>query len=128
MRRPAKAISCMSPRSYGWKTGRTSTTSASPWTRCPPAKAAPATNATAASSGTPTSSRRPNPRRTAAYFTRRTFYLLPHDRPNRPDDPTCPYKVGSPLEAVYPATIAPGEPGRKTSRSQATPTDTGIVA
>lgn len=53
-------------------------------------------------------------------FARRTFYLLPHDRPNRPDDPECPYKVGSPLEAVDPRTVAPGEVGEKTSRSQGT--------
>ncbi|MGW1226517.1 DUF6009 family protein [Streptomyces sp. NPDC001478] len=53
-------------------------------------------------------------------FARRTFYLLPHDRPNRPDDPECPYKVGSPLEAVDPRTLAPGAVGEKTSRSQGT--------
>jgi hypothetical protein len=35
--------------------------------------------------------------------------------------------VGSPLEAVDPATIAPGEPGSKTTRSRATATDTGTV-
>ncbi|GAA1375014.1 DUF6009 family protein [Streptomyces beijiangensis] len=53
-------------------------------------------------------------------FARRTFYLLPHDRPNRPDDPECPYKVGSPLEAVDPRTVEPGKTGAKTARSQAT--------
>jgi hypothetical protein len=53
-------------------------------------------------------------------FTRRTFYLLPHDRPNRPDDPECPYNVGSPLEAVDPRTVAPGKVGEKTARSQGT--------
>ncbi len=53
-------------------------------------------------------------------FARRTFYLLPHDRPNQPDDPECPYKVGSPLEAVDPRTIEPRKPGEKTSRSQGT--------
>uniref|UniRef100_A0AAU2W2N9 DUF6009 family protein n=1 Tax=Streptomyces sp. NBC_00008 TaxID=2903610 RepID=A0AAU2W2N9_9ACTN len=44
---------------------------------------------------------------------RRTFYLLPHhDRPNRHDDLECPYKVGSPLEAVGPrARYAPGRGG-----------------
>ncbi|WP_226599095.1 DUF6009 family protein [Streptomyces violascens] len=47
-------------------------------------------------------------------FARRVFYLLPHDRPNRPDDPECPYNVGSPLEAVDPRTIAPGKTGAKT--------------
>ncbi|GAA2307864.1 DUF6009 family protein [Streptomyces kunmingensis] len=53
-------------------------------------------------------------------FARRTFYLLPHDRPNRPDDPECPYKVGSPLEAVDPRTVAAGAVGEKTARSQGT--------
>jgi hypothetical protein len=53
-------------------------------------------------------------------FARRTFYLLPHDRPNRPDDPECPYRVGSPLEAVDPRTIEAGKAGSKTPRSQAT--------
>ncbi|MDT0616273.1 DUF6009 family protein [Streptomyces lancefieldiae] len=53
-------------------------------------------------------------------FTRRTFYLLPHDRPNQPDDPDGPYKVGSPLEAVDPRTLRPGSVGEKTTRSQAT--------
>ncbi|MGC9500939.1 DUF6009 family protein [Streptomyces sp. WG7] len=53
-------------------------------------------------------------------FTRRTFYLLPHDRPNQPDDPDGPYNVGSPLEAVDPRTLRPGKVGEKTTRSQAT--------
>jgi hypothetical protein len=53
-------------------------------------------------------------------FARRTFYLLPHDRPNQPDDPECPYKVGSPLEAVDPRTIEVGKVGEKTARSQGT--------
>ncbi|WP_415954473.1 DUF6009 family protein [Streptomyces sp. KLOTTS4A1] len=53
-------------------------------------------------------------------FARRTFYLLPHDRPNRPDDPECPYRVGSPLEAVDPRTIDAGVVGAKTTRSQGT--------
>ncbi|WP_267883673.1 DUF6009 family protein [Streptomyces sp. NRRL S-920] len=53
-------------------------------------------------------------------FARRTFYLLPHDRPNRPDDPECPYRVGSPLEAVDPRTVAAGKAGSKPPRSQAT--------
>ncbi|MFI1701406.1 DUF6009 family protein [Streptomyces bobili] len=58
-------------------------------------------------------------------FARRTFYLLPHDRPNRPGDPDCPYNVGAPLEAVDPQTIAVGKVGQKTARSQGT---TEIVA
>ncbi|MFE7402614.1 DUF6009 family protein [Streptomyces sp. NPDC057557] len=64
----------------------------------------------------PTAPRRPD----SGLFARRTFYLLPHDRPNQPDDPECPYKVGSPLEAVDPRTIEPGKAGAKTPRSQAT--------
>jgi hypothetical protein len=48
-------------------------------------------------------------------FTRRTFFLLPHDRPN---NPTGPYEVGAPGEAVDPRTIKPGRVGAKTPRSQ----------
>ncbi|MFF0515523.1 DUF6009 family protein [Streptomyces sp. NPDC004250] len=48
-------------------------------------------------------------------FERRTFFLLPHDRPN---DPTGPYEVGAPGEAVDPRTISPGRVGMKTPRSQ----------
>jgi hypothetical protein len=48
-------------------------------------------------------------------FARRTFFLLPHDRPN---DPTGPYEVGAPGEAVDPSTIQPGKVGAKTARSQ----------
>ncbi|MFE4873844.1 DUF6009 family protein [Streptomyces sp. NPDC056682] len=63
----------------------------------------------------------PKASRTASnLFARRVFYLLPHDRPNQPDDPDCPYKVGSPLEAVDPRTIEPGKTGTKTTRSQGT--------
>ncbi|MGW0851740.1 DUF6009 family protein [Streptomyces sp. NPDC002624] len=53
-------------------------------------------------------------------FVRRTFFLLPHDRPNQPGDPNGPYAVGSPLEAVDPRTIDVGKAGAKTPRSQAT--------
>ncbi|MFD6618879.1 DUF6009 family protein [Streptomyces albidoflavus] len=48
-------------------------------------------------------------------FERRTFFLLPHDRPNAP---TGPYEVGAPGEAVDPRTIEPGRVGMKTPRSQ----------
>lgn len=48
-------------------------------------------------------------------FARRTFFLLPHDRDN---DPTGPYEVGAPGEAVDPRTIEPGKVGAKTPRSQ----------
>ncbi|MFF8430588.1 DUF6009 family protein [Streptomyces sp. NPDC016566] len=48
-------------------------------------------------------------------FPRRTFFLLPHDRDN---DPTGPYEVGAPGEAIDPRTIKPGRVGTKTPRSQ----------
>jgi hypothetical protein len=48
-------------------------------------------------------------------FLRRVFYLLPHDRDS---DPEGPYRVGAPGEAVDPETVAPGQVGRKTPRSQ----------
>ncbi|MGW7260694.1 DUF6009 family protein [Streptomyces sp. NPDC054834] len=48
-------------------------------------------------------------------FARRTFFLLPHDRDNQP---TGPYEVGAPGEAVDPSTIGPGKVGAKTPRSQ----------
>ncbi|MDX3434330.1 DUF6009 family protein [Streptomyces sp. ME01-18a] len=48
-------------------------------------------------------------------FARRTFFLLPHDRPN---DPFGPYQVGAPGEAIDPRTIEPGKVGIKTPRSQ----------
>ncbi|MET9669334.1 DUF6009 family protein [Streptomyces sp. NPDC006475] len=48
-------------------------------------------------------------------FARRTFFLLPHDRPN---DPSGPYQVGAPGEAIDPRTIEPGRVGIKTPRSQ----------
>ncbi|MEU8718454.1 DUF6009 family protein [Streptomyces sp. NPDC048663] len=48
-------------------------------------------------------------------FARRTFFLLPHDRDK---EPTGPYEVGAPGEAVDPRTIEPGRVGAKTFRSQ----------
>lgn len=48
-------------------------------------------------------------------FQRRTFFLLPHDRPN---DPEGLYKKGAPGEAVDPRTIQPRRVGEKTPRSQ----------
>lgn len=48
-------------------------------------------------------------------FTRRTFFLLPHDRDS---DPTGDYEVGAPGEAVDPRTIEPRKVGAKTPRSQ----------
>jgi hypothetical protein len=51
----------------------------------------------------------------SGFFTRRTFFLLPHDRDS---DPTGDYEVGAPGEAVDPSTIEPGKVGAKTPRSQ----------
>jgi hypothetical protein len=48
-------------------------------------------------------------------FQRRTFFLLPHDRPN---DPEGLYQTGAPGEAVDPSTIEPRCVGEKTARSQ----------
>ncbi|MGW8355509.1 DUF6009 family protein [Streptomyces wedmorensis] len=48
-------------------------------------------------------------------FQRRTFFLLPHDRPNEPEGL---YKEGAPGEAVDPRTIRPRRVGTKTPRSQ----------
>ncbi|NJQ13466.1 DUF6009 family protein [Streptomyces bohaiensis] len=48
-------------------------------------------------------------------YQRRTFFLLPHDRPNDPDGI---YKAGAPGEAVDPRTIEAGRVGAKTPRSQ----------
>ncbi|WP_256105970.1 DUF6009 family protein [Streptomyces sp. ODS05-4] len=48
-------------------------------------------------------------------YQRRTFFLLPHDRPN---DPEGLYKAGAPGEAVDPRTIEPTRVGEKTPRSQ----------
>ncbi|MEU5241667.1 DUF6009 family protein [Streptomyces lydicus] len=48
-------------------------------------------------------------------YQRRTFFLLPHDRPN---DPEGIYKAGAPGEAVDPRTIEAKRVGEKTPRSQ----------
>ncbi|MBM9624489.1 DUF6009 family protein [Streptomyces zhihengii] len=48
-------------------------------------------------------------------FQRRTFFLLPHDRPNEPEGL---YKEGAPGEAVDPRTVLPRCVGEKTPRSQ----------
>lgn len=53
-------------------------------------------------------------------FTRRVFYLLPHDRDSTPQGI---YGEGAPSEAVDPRTIKPHRAGSKTLRSQ-----TGIAA
>ncbi len=55
----------------------------------------------------------PNP--DSGLYQRRTFFLLPHDRPN---DPEGLYKAGAPGEAVDPRTIEPKRVGEKTPRSQ----------
>ncbi|MFD4577889.1 DUF6009 family protein [Streptomyces sp. NPDC058417] len=48
-------------------------------------------------------------------FQRRTFFLLPHDRP---DEPEGLYREGAPGEAVDPRTVRPRCVGAKTPRSQ----------
>lgn len=55
----------------------------------------------------------PNPDR--GLYQRRTFFLLPHDRP---DDPEGVYKTGAPGEAVDPRTIEPRRVGEKPPGSQ----------
>ena len=52
------------------------------------------------------------------YFTRRIFWLKDYDRAL---DPVGVYSIGSPIEGVDPLTVAPGVPGRKTSRSSGHP-------
>jgi hypothetical protein len=47
------------------------------------------------------------------YFFRRIFWLKVYDRDS--GDPT--YRRGTPIEAVDPRTVSPGEPGRCTSRA-----------
>ncbi|WP_331719415.1 DUF6009 family protein [Streptomyces sp. NBC_01187] len=55
----------------------------------------------------------PNP--DSGLYQRRTFFLLPHDRPNDPDGL---YQAGAPGEAVDPRTIEARSVGEKTPRSQ----------
>lgn len=47
-------------------------------------------------------------------FMRRVFTLASHDRDSQPDGV---YKVGAPMEAVDPRTVAAGVPGRLTDRA-----------
>ena len=56
-------------------------------------------------------------------FQRRTFFLLPHDRPNEPEGL---YKEGAPGEAVDPRTVLPGCVGEKTPRSQGKHSGTAV--
>lgn len=55
------------------------------------------------------------PSRSSGTFRRRVFWLLPHDRDT---DPAGLYASGAPAEAVDPRTLAPGNKGRKTERSE----------
>jgi len=48
-------------------------------------------------------------------FTRRLFWLAPHDRDSAPDDVYG--QGGLPCEGVDPRTVAPGVPGEKTLRA-----------
>ncbi|WP_327358763.1 DUF6009 family protein [Streptomyces sp. NBC_01304] len=56
--------------------------------------------------------------RSSGTFRRRVFWLLPHDRDTAPGGL---YASGAPAEAVDPRTLAPGDKGRKTERSEGGP-------
>ncbi|MDX3763407.1 DUF6009 family protein [Streptomyces sp. AK02-04a] len=56
--------------------------------------------------------------RSSGTFRRRVFWLLPHDRDSVPDGL---YASGAPAEAIDPRTLAPGDKGRKTERSEGGP-------
>ncbi|MFI7643525.1 DUF6009 family protein [Nonomuraea sp. NPDC049400] len=56
--------------------------------------------------------------RASGSFIRRVFWLAPHDRDQQPDGF---YAAAAPSEAVDPRTVAPGEVGDKTERSQGGP-------
>jgi hypothetical protein len=58
------------------------------------------------------------PSRTSGTWRRRVFWLLPHDRDTDEDGL---YATGAPAEAVDPGTLAPGNKGRKTERSEGGP-------
>jgi hypothetical protein len=58
------------------------------------------------------------PSRSSGTFRRRVFWLLPHDRDT---DPEGLYATGAPAEAVDPRTLAPGNKGCKTERSEGGP-------
>jgi hypothetical protein len=58
------------------------------------------------------------PSRSSGTFRRRVFWLLPHDRDSVPDGL---YSCGAPAEAIDPRTLAPGNKGRKTERSEGGP-------
>jgi hypothetical protein len=55
------------------------------------------------------------PSRSSGTFRRRVFWLLPHDRDAVPGGL---YATGAPAEAIDPRTLAPGNKGRKTERSE----------
>lgn len=61
---------------------------------------------------------RVDPRRTyfGGLYWRRVFWLAPHD-PRHHGHRTGVYRRGAPMEAVDPRTVAPGVPGRLTSRA-----------
>jgi hypothetical protein len=61
---------------------------------------------------------RARPSRSSGTFRRRVFWLLPHDRDSIPDGL---YAIGAPAEAIDPRTLAPGNRGRKTERSEGGP-------
>jgi len=61
---------------------------------------------------------RAKPSRSSGTFRRRVFWLLPHDRDSMPHGL---YAIGAPAEAIDPRTLAPGNKGRKTERSEGGP-------
>ena len=61
-----------------------------------------------------------SPHRGRTFYTRRVFWLAPHDRHL---DPEGVYAKGSPCEAVDPRTVAPGVPGELTDRAWGAPVE-----
>ncbi|MER5699122.1 DUF6009 family protein [Streptomyces mirabilis] len=65
------------------------------------------------------------PSRASGTFRRRVFWLLPHDRDQKPDGL---YETGAPSEAIDPRTVAPRVKGYKTERSEGGPASPAMIA
>ncbi|WP_327286118.1 MULTISPECIES: DUF6009 family protein [unclassified Streptomyces] len=63
------------------------------------------------------------PSRSSGTFRRRVFWLLPHDRDSAPEGL---YATGAPAEAVDARTLAPGNKGHKTERSEGGPMSSAV--
>ncbi|MFI5671149.1 DUF6009 family protein [Streptomyces sp. NPDC051704] len=63
------------------------------------------------------------PSRSSGTFRRRVFWLLPHDRDTAPEGL---YATGAPAEAVDVGTLAPGNKGHKTERSEGGPMSSAV--